>query len=237
MVKEHFFLHLWLFSWFLPSNTPIMLYNICYWSFLKIIDEQNTLHIPKCLVMLASLVAFDSFDLLLSTQLTANLTPEWSGESMFHPLLHIYAKTPFSYIETVANNALNHWHVVCEQMCTHFEHSFLIEKWWIYCLLISSTPLLSHSTSIYNRPKGVHGVFCFPGQLLNLGNLSIQHHLSLYDCILSQHTTSETLFPMKQSLNNTYQAIALPEEYFFPWFINTWNSDFSISKICNSSFT
>ena len=33
--------------------------------------------------------------LLLSVQLTADLTPERSGGSMFHPLSHIYAKTPF----------------------------------------------------------------------------------------------------------------------------------------------
>ena len=32
-------------------------------------------------------------------------------------------------------------------------------KWWIHCLLISSTPLLSHATSIYDRPKWVCGVF------------------------------------------------------------------------------
>ena len=41
---------------------------------------------------------------------------------------------------------------------------------------------------------------------------------------------------MEQSPN---QTIALLEQYFFPirkqWFINTWNSDFSIVlKICNS---
>ena len=41
------------------------------------------------------------------SQLTANLTQEGSGGSMFHPLSHIYAKTPFCCIETVANNALN----------------------------------------------------------------------------------------------------------------------------------
>ena len=35
-------------------------------------------------------------------------------------------------------------------------------KWWIYCLLISSTPLLSYATSIYDWPKRVCGVFwCF----------------------------------------------------------------------------
>ena len=44
---------------------------------------------------------------------------------------------------------------------------------------------------------------------------------------------------MEQSPNNTYQTIALFEQYFFSirkqYFINTWNSDFSIVFIiCNS---
>ena len=47
---------------------------------------------------------------------------------------------------------------------------------------------------------------------------------------------------MEQSPNNTYQAIGLLKQYFFPirkqYFTNTQNSDFSIVlKICNSSFT
>ena len=45
--------------------------------------------------MFESLVALDGFHLLLSIQLTADLTPEGSGGSMFHPLSHIYTKTPF----------------------------------------------------------------------------------------------------------------------------------------------
>ena len=46
---------------------------------------------------------------------------------------------------------------------------------------------------------------------------------------------------MEQSPNNTYQAIALLEQYFSPSernALSTQNSDFSIVlKICNSSFT
>ena len=63
--------------------------------------------------MFASLVTLDGFHLLLSvsTQLTAD-------GSMFHPLSHIYAKTLFCCVETVANNALNGRCIVlinCEQ--------------------------------------------------------------------------------------------------------------------------
>ena len=168
-------------------------------SFLKIINEQNTLHIPKyggqnlaCILMFVSLIALDSFHLLPSTQLTADLTPEWSDGSMFYPLSHIYAKTPFCCIETVTNNALNRRHVVFDQLWanttptlnTSFSLTNVHAKWRLHCLLISWTPLLSYATSIYNRPKWVCGVFwCFLGQLPNLSNLSIQHYLCPYDRI------------------------------------------------------
>ena len=75
-----------------------MLYNIRYWWFFLSQGNQWTKYLahPKiqrskpCLLILASLVALDSFHLLQSTQLTADLTLEWS-----------YC------IETAANNALN----------------------------------------------------------------------------------------------------------------------------------
>ena len=162
-----------------------MLYSICYWWFFLSQGNQLTKYLahpkiqrPKpCLLMFASLVALDSFHLLLSTQLTASLIPKWSGRFMFLPLSHIDAKTPFCCIETVANNALNQWHVVFDQLWantaptlnTAFSLINVHAKWWIHSLQIFSTPLLSHTTSIYDWPKRVCGVFwCFPGQLPNL---------------------------------------------------------------------
>ena len=140
-----------------------------------------------------SLVSMDGFHLLLSTQLTADLTLEWSGGSMLHPLSHMYTKTLFCCIETVVNNALNHWRMVifdrlwenaAPTLNTAFSLKNVHAKWWMSCLLISSAPLLFHTTSIYDRPKQVCGVFWwFPGQLANLGDLSVQHHLCLYDHI------------------------------------------------------
>ena len=115
------------------------------------------------LLMSASLVILDGFYPLLSTQLTADLTPEWSGESMFHPLSHIYAnKNSFFCVETVTNNALSRWRVVVFDrlwanatsiLITAFSLTYVHVKWWIHCLLISSFPLLSHVTSIYNPPN------------------------------------------------------------------------------------
>ena len=143
---------------------------------------------PKpCVLMFASLVALDSFHLLLCTQLTANLTPEWSGGSMFHPLSHIYAKTPFCCID-----ALNcRYTVVFDQLWTNvaptlnaaFLLTNVLTKWWIHCHtdIFNSSAI---STSIYDWPKWVCGVFWwFTSQVANLDDLSIQHHLYLYDHI------------------------------------------------------
>ena len=120
---------------------------------------------PKsCPQMHASSVALDSFQQLLYTQLTSDLTQTWRGWSMLHPLSHIYVKNPFSCVETVANNALNRQRVVVfdrlwanasPTLNTPFSLTDVHAKWWIHCLPISSTPLLSHTFSIYDRPKRV----------------------------------------------------------------------------------
>ena len=203
--------------------------------------SQNT-----CLQMFASLVILDGFHLLLSTQLTADLTPEWSGGSMIYPLSHIHAKTPFCCYETVANNALNHRHVVAFGRMwanaapifnTAFSLTDVHAKWWIHCLLISSTPLLSHVTSIYDQPKWVCGVFwCFPRQLANLCDLSIQHHLCLCHLIsipyLNHHLwwskVRITLIKLLLCLNSIFSI-------WKQCFTNSRNSDFPIVlKICIS---
>ena len=77
--------------------------------FLKVINDTSQNTETKTLLMFVSLVGFH---LLLSTQLTAALTPECSDGSMFHPLSPIYSKSPFCRVETVANNALNCQHII-----------------------------------------------------------------------------------------------------------------------------
>ena len=135
-----------------------------------------------CLLMFASV---DGFHLLLSTQLTDDLTLEWSRESMFHPLSHIYAKTPFCCIKTIANNTLNHWHIVFDWLSKHdtyFQHSFLIDK--CSCKMVNT--LLCYPTQLQfttGQNEFVEFFWCFPGQLPNFGELSVQHHLCLYNCV------------------------------------------------------
>ena len=135
---------------FLPSNAPRMLYNISYGWFFLSQGNQCTKYIvhpkirsPKpCLLMFVSLVTLDSSHLLLSTQLTANLLPEWSGGSIFHSLSHLHK-----------NSFLLHWNS-CKQCsesplrccfwstvskcCTHFEHSLLIDK--CSCRMVNTLP-------------------------------------------------------------------------------------------------
>ena len=145
-----------------------MLYNICYWWFffcqcnqwIKYLAHPKIWKPKPCLLMFASLVALNGFHLLLSTQLTAGLTQEWSGGSMFHPLSHIYRKTPFSCVETVVNNTLNCWCIVifdrlwanvASTLNTAFSLTNIHAKWWIHCFLISLIPPLSHTTLIYDQ--------------------------------------------------------------------------------------
>ena len=107
-----------------------------------------------------------------------------------HVYTHIYTKAPFCCVETVTNNALNRRHVfdrlwanAAPTMNTAFSLTNVHAKWWIHHLLKPLTPLLSYTTSIYDWPIWVSEVFCFPGQLLNLDDLSIQFHLCLYEHI------------------------------------------------------
>ena len=116
---------------------------------------------PKpCLLMFAFLVALDGFHMLLFSQLTVNLTPEWSGGSMFHPLSHLYAKTPFCCLETVANNALNCCCIVVfDRLWTQLSHWQMFMQNGKFTAFWYLPPLLSHATSIYDQPKWVCGFF------------------------------------------------------------------------------
>ena len=119
-----------------------MLYDICYWWFFLSSVNRWTKYLahpkiqrPKsCLPMFVSLVALDRFHLLLSTQ--------WSGGFKFHPLSHIYAKTPFCWVETVANNTELSTHccfwLTVNKSCTHFEHSSLIDN--CSCKMVNTLP-------------------------------------------------------------------------------------------------
>ena len=154
---------------FLPSNAPIMQHNIHYWWFFLSHGNRWTKYLanPKirrlCLLMFASLVALDNFHMLLSTQLIYDLTPEWRGGSIFHPLLPIYVKTPFYCIETVANNSLNSrylvvfdrlWANVSPTLNTAFSLTNVNAKWWITAFNSSAISrnfnLRSAKTSLWN---------------------------------------------------------------------------------------
>ena len=111
---------------------------------------------------------FGRFGCLLSWR------PIWlQSEVVYSCFIHCHtdAKIPFCCVETVANNALNCQRVVIfdrlwanapPTLNTAFSLTNVHAKWWIHCLLISPTPLISHATLIYDWPKWVWGVFwCF----------------------------------------------------------------------------
>ena len=186
-----------IFWQFLPSNTQILLYNICYWWFFlsqgnrtKYFTHPKIQRQKPWLLMFVSLFTLDSFHLLLSTQLITNLTPEWSGGSRFHPLSHIYTKIPFCCVETIANNTLNHQHIVVfdrlSKYGTHFEHSFFIEK--RSCKMVNTLPsdIFNYSTiscnfNLWSAKTSLWSFLVFSRTNAKFGQTCIQHHLCLYN--------------------------------------------------------
>ena len=145
--------------------------------------------------MFASLIALNSFHLLTSTQLTTNLTLEWSGGSMFHPLSHIYAKTPFCCAETtfwIVDALL--FLIDCSKSSTHFEHSFLVDK--CVCKMVNTLSSDIFDSSAISRNFNLLSVktslwsFFFSRTTAESSNSAVQHRLCLYDHILSEHTTT-----------------------------------------------
>ena len=139
-------------------------------------------------------------------------------------LSHIYAKHPFCYVETVVNNALNCQHVFYQLWAnaaptvnTVFSLTNVHAKWWIHCLLISSVSLLSDGTSIYDWSKWVCRVFFG----IFRDNCQIWA-TRVFNIICVSRTTFKVIIPplnrcfWSNSLNDTYQAIALLEQYFSP---------------------
>ena len=82
-------------------------------SYLKVIDEQNTLCIPKYRSQNLACWCLHHWSLWMAFTCCCplNLLPIWFQSEVvdpyFPPWSHIYALTPFCSIETVANNALN----------------------------------------------------------------------------------------------------------------------------------
>ena len=162
-----------------------MIFAINGSSFLKVIDEQNTLCITKyqAKTLPADVCVFGRFRRLSpaavhSTDSQFDSGMKWSIH--VSSIVTHWCKTPFCCYETVANNALNSRRVVVfdrlwandpPTLNTAISLTNIHVKLWIHCLLISSPPLLSHETSIYDRPKRVCGVFFWGGGLGQLSNL------------------------------------------------------------------
>ena len=172
---------------FLPSNAPLMLYNIHYWWVFFSQSNWWTKYFvaPKIrrpkpfLLIFESLVDLDGFHLMLSTQLTTDLILEWSGGSMFHPLSHIYAKTPSCFIETVANNALNCQHIVVfDQLWANAAHTLNTVYWWtihakcwIHCPPpdIFNSSAISHNFNLRSAKTNLLSFLVFSGTSAKFG--------------------------------------------------------------------
>ena len=198
--------------------------------------------------MFASLIALDGFHLLLSTHLTADLTPGESDGFMIHPLPYIYAKTLFCSVETVANNTLNRRSVAFDRLETNvtptlntaFSLANVYAKWWIHCLRVSSFSLLSHTT--YGRPNQIGGVFgvfrdkcrisaTWAFSIICICTTAFKVSIALLNLCFWWSWIRMTLIKPLLCLNSIFLIRK-------QCFIKRTNSDFWIVlKICNSSFT
>ena len=186
---------------FLFSNVPIMLYNIHYWwgsSFLKVIDEQNTLRFPKyggqnyaCWYLILWLLwtPFSWCCPLNDSRFNSGVT-WWIDVSSIVTclrknsfLLHWNSCKQCSKLST----RCCFWSTVSERD-THFEHSFLIDK--CLCKIVNTLPsdifissAISRNFNLRSSKTSLWSCWCFPGQLPNLSDLSVQYHLCLYDCV------------------------------------------------------
>ena len=200
--------------------------------------------------MFLSLVALGGFYLLLSTQLTVDLTLKGSGGYI------VMQKVPFVALKQLKTTP---WIVNALLFLIDFDqtrHPFWtqLSKWQMFIqngeyLLISSTPLQSHATSIYNRPKRVCGRYFYLFIFFFLVFwVNCQIWVTWAFSIVCVCTTFEVITPhLNRCFRQRRVQITLIKTllYFnriFPirkqCFINTQNSYFSIVlNSCKSSFT
>ena len=158
-----------------------MLYNIHIdgSSFLKVTDEQNTLRIQKY----GDVYVFGRFGWLppATVHSAADLTLEEVVDPCFIHC-HIFThKLLFVALKQLQSMCCCFWLTV-SKCINHFEHSFLTDKCSSKMVNTLPSDILNSSAISCNFNLWSTKVFwCFLRQLQSLGDLSIQHHLCLYD--------------------------------------------------------
>ena len=125
---------------------------------------------------------FGCFHLLLSTQLIVSLTPELNGWFMFLCKNFLLC---WNRCKQHSKSLMRccFWSTVTKRD-THFEHSFFIDKcsWKMKNTLpsvIFNSFAISHNFNLRLAKMSLWIFWCFLGQLLNLGDLSVEHYLCL----------------------------------------------------------
>ena len=192
----------------------------------------------------------DGFHLLLSTQLTADLTLKWSGGSMFHPLSHIYAKTLSRSVETAANNALNHqcvvffdwlWANAATTLKTAFslinvhQNGEYTAFWYLQLLCYRMQYQFMIGQNKFVEFFGVFWDNCWiwatwAFNIICVCTTAFKVSIPPLNCCFWWSRVWITLIKQSNGLNSIFSRQNRKQ-----CFINTWNSDFSIVlNICNS---
>ena len=174
-----------------------MIFAIDGSSFLKLIDEQNTLHIPK--YRSQNIACWCSHLWLLWTAFTCCCPLSWLSIWPWSEVVdscfihcHVFTQKHFCCIETVANNALNRQHIVFDWLWANTAPTLNTAFSLTYCSCkiantlpsdVFNSSAILHNFNLQLTKTSIWSFWYFLGHLPNLGALSVQYHLCLYDHI------------------------------------------------------
>ena len=136
---------------------------------------------------------------------------------------HIFTQKLFCCIETVANNALNHWRVVvfdwlwanpAPSLNTALSLTNVLAKWWIHCLLISSTLLLFHAIiNLWSAKMSLWNILVFSRTTAKFGRPECS---ASFVCMTISIPPLNCCFWQSRVWITLINPFALLEQYFFP---------------------
>ena len=172
----------------------------------KVIDEQNTLYIPKyggqnlCLLMFASLFSLDGFFDIHSANCRFDSWVKW----WIHvsSIVTYLCKTPFllrwNSCKQRSESSIRCFWSTLSKRGTHFEHSFLIEEW--SCKTVNTLPsdifnssAISCNWNLRSARTSLWSFLVFSGTTAEFG----------------RHECSASFVSVRRRLKSTYHLITI----------------------------
>lgn len=152
-----------MFACFLPSKVVIIFQTNCRWmfSFLKIVNENNTIRIPKkttpwpCLWMKWSSASLNRLS-LLSSWFDRFSSRVWNDTPIFHPWVRRKYSALYQWNFAKNSSETSSRHCFCSNVSrydTYFAHSFLISKFSVNmrCTISFEMSVISANSQTFSR--------------------------------------------------------------------------------------